>query len=532
MPSINRFLFLCVLLISVGVLTPIITILLGGFTLNWSISDFIYGYSIEEYLINSFLVLCGVLPLTFLLGVSSAYLVTFYNFQCSSFFKWSLILPLAIPPYIFGFSFSAFFEYYGSAFSLLTYLNIPNANNIIPKFQPITGTIISLSFTLFGYIFILSRGSFFNLSKKSIEIGKNLGMDNLNLFYKVILPLSRPAIFIGISLVAMESLADFGTASFFGVNTLTTEIFNSWFIFDNFHFANLLSVLLLSIILVFFFIEKVSRGSSKFYFQNTGSEKSFEKKKLSGYQSFFAFSFCFLIFFVSFIFPVSQMIFWIIKFPETYKNLDLIKLNIDTIFVVILTSSIIIVFSLFCNFGIRNLKSKTLETLSGLSVSGYAIPGVIISVLTISAISFLDSYIFFNTKEIFIGTLAGLILGYFFRFYSISYHSIKSYYSKINYSIDESASLLGYKKYQAFVNIHFPYLQKSLVMIFILIAIEVFKELPITLVLRPFNFETFSTVAFNFASQDLIEASALPSLFLIMWTSIFIIITLKYQSVD
>ncbi len=297
MPSINRFLFLCVLLISIGVLTPLITILLGGFTFNWSISDFIYSYSIEEYLTNSFLVLCGVLPLTFLLGVSSAYLVTFYNFQCSSFFKWSLILPLAIPPYVFGFSFSAFFEYYGSAFSLLTYLNIPNANNIIPKFQPITGTIISLSFTLFGYIFILSRGSFINLSKKSIEIGKNLGMDNLNLFYKVILPLSRPAIFIGISLVAMESLADFGTASFFGVNTLTTEIFNSWFIFDNFHFANLLSVLLLSIILVFFFIEKVSRGSSKFYFQNTGSEKSFEKKKTLGVSVIFCFFFLFSHFF-------------------------------------------------------------------------------------------------------------------------------------------------------------------------------------------------------------------------------------------
>lgn len=528
----NRFLFFSVFLISMIVITPLITILFGGLIFDWSVSNIAYSYLLSEYILNSFLILLGVLPLTFLLGVSSAYLVTFYNFQLSNFFKWSLILPLAIPPYIFGFSFSAFFEYYGSAFSLLTYLNITNANNFIPKFQPIVGTIVSLSFTLFGYIFVLSRTSFYNQSKKSLEVGRNLGMNNLKLFYKVILPLSRPAIFIGISLVAMESLADYGTASFFGVNTLTTEIFNSWFILDNFHFANLLSFLLLSFILVFFLIEKISRGSSKFYFQNTGSENNFKKKNLKGYKSFFAFGVCFFIFFLSFIFPVLQMIYWLIKFPETYKNLDLIKLNMNTILLVLITSSMIILFSLFCNFGIRNLKSKTLEVLSGFSVSGYAMPGVIVSVLTITALSFLEKYTFFNFKGIFIGTLAGLVLAYFFRFYSISYHSIRANYSKINYSIDESASLLGYKKFQTFLNIHFPYIKKSLILIFILIAIEVFKELPITLVLRPFNFETFSTIAFNFASQDLIEASALPSLFLIMWTSIFIIITLKYNPID
>ena len=167
------------------------------------------------------------------------------------------------------------------------------------------------------------------------------------------------------------------------------------------------------------------------------------------------------------------------------------------------------------------------------SVSGYAIPGIILAVAFITFISWFDnnviSFFGFKTiKSVFIGSVFGLILVYFIRFYSLASNGLKSGYLKINYSIDESAYLLGYSKFKTFTNIHFPYLKNSMLLIGILITIEIIKELPITLIMRPFNFETFATTAYTFASQDLLEAAAAPSLFLITIASFFILITSRY----
>jgi iron(III) transport system permease protein len=222
------------------------------------------------------------------------------------------------------------------------------------------------------------------------------------------------------------------------------------------------------------------------------------------------------------------MLFWSIKFPEYYTNLNLFNLNFNTFCLIFCTSSLLILFSFITNFGNRNIKSKFLNLVSNLSISGYAIPGIIISVSIITFISFLSNYLGINIKTVFIGSFIGLIFGYFFRFYSISYNGIKSNYIKINYSIDEGAYLIGYNKFDTFSKIHWPIMRNNIFFIFILISLEIIKELPITLILRPFNFETFSTKAYNFASQDLIEAAAIPSIFLIFWASMFILISFKY----
>ena len=219
---------------------------------------------------------------------------------------------------------------------------------------------------------------------------------------------------------------------------------------------------------------------------------------------------------------------WTIKFPEYINHLNLMKININTLKLVIVTAVILVIFSFICNYGIRVLKSRFLNYFSILSISGYAIPGILISVSIISFISYIDSIFVLNLKSFFIGTISGLIFGYILRFYSISFNGIKTNYQRINYSVDEASYLLGYKKFQTFTKIHFPFLSKNLLLILILIGVEILKELPITLILRPFNFETFSTTAYTYASQDLIEAAALPSLFLILWTSIFIILSLKF----
>ena len=197
------------------------------------------------------------------------------------------------------------------------------------------------------------------------------------------------------------------------------------------------------------------------------------------------------------------------------------------------SSFILIIFSFISNYGNRVSRSKFLNILTTFSVSGYAIPGVILAVAFITFIAWFDNTIinFFeikSIKKVFIGSILGLVIVYFIRFYSLSCNGIKSSYEKINRSIDESAYLIGYSKLKTFLNIHVPYLRNSVLLVTILISLEIIRELPITLILRPFNFETFATTAYIFASQDLLEAAAVPSLFLILIASFFILLTSKY----
>ena len=227
------------------------------------------------------------------------------------------------------------------------------------------------------------------------------------------------------------------------------------------------------------------------------------------------------------------MLYWTIIFPKHLADLNIAKLIFNTMLLVILSSCVLIIFSFISNYGNRVSKSKLLEMLTTFSVSGYAIPGVILAVAFITFIAWFDNNIvvLFGSKTIksfFIGSVMGLILVYFVRFYSLACNGIKSGYLKINYSIDESAYLLGYSKFKTFKNIHVPYLKNSIFLIGILIAIEIIKELPITLIMRPFNFETFATTAYIYASQDLLEAAAIPSLFLVAIASVFILITSRY----
>ena len=198
-----------------------------------------------------------------------------------------------------------------------------------------------------------------------------------------------------------------------------------------------------------------------------------------------------------------------------------------------LSSLVLITFALISNYGNRVSKNKTLAFLSTFSISGYAIPGVILAVAFITFIAWFDEniiqYLGFNSiKKLFIGSILGLVLVYFVRFYSLAFNGIKSGYEKINIAVDESAYLLGYSKGKTFMKIHVPYLRNSLLFVVILISLEIVRELPVTLILRPFNFETFATTAYISASEDLLEAAAVPSLFLIIMAATFIMITSKY----
>jgi len=522
------------IIISLIVIIPILTVFTSFFQNTSNYFEILKNTFLFEYTFNSLVLLTSVLTITFLIGTGSAYLVSFYEFPLSNFFKWALILSFAVPPYIYAYSLTAFFENYGTAYTILKNLfGEANYNQHIPKFDGMLGSIISISFSLFGYVYILTRASFLYQSQNLIELGKNLGFSNFRSFYSIILPAARPAIVAGLSLVAMETLAEFGAVDFFSINTLTTGIYNSWIAFDDLAFANQLSSFLLLFIFALFILENLSRKKAKYHFNSRGGFKQKEKFRLRKNKSFLAFLFCFLIFFFSFLFPLTQMLYWTIKFPENLLDLKVFDLLLNTVYLVFLSSLVLIVFSLISNYGNRVSNNKVLNFMSTLSISGYAIPGVILAIAFITFIAWIDesvvkSFGLSSIKKIFIGSIIGLVIVYFVRFYSLAFNGIKSGYEKINIYVDESAYLLGYSKRKTFMNIHIPFLRNSLLFVAILVSLEIIRELPIALILRPFNFETFATTAYISASEDLLEAAAVPSLFLILIAAIFIMITSKY----
>jgi iron(III) transport system permease protein len=520
--------------ISVFVIIPILTVFSSFFENTSNYYQVLKDTFLLEYILNSLILLFSVLILTFLIGTGSAYLVSFFEFPFSNFFKWALILSFAVPPYIYAYSLTAFFENYGTAYTILKNLfGDANYNQSIPKFDGLFGAILSISFSLYAYVYILARASFLYQPQNLIDLGRNLGFTKFKTLYSIILPAARPAIVAGLSLVSMETLAEFGAVDFFSINTLTTGIYNSWIAFDDLAFANQLSFFLLLFIFALFVLENLSRKKARYHMNSRGGFKQKQKIRLTGGKSLMAFMFCFFVFLLSFLFPLSQMMYWTIKFPENLFDLQTIKLLINTLYLVILSCLVLIIFALISNYGNRVNKNKTLDILSTLSISGYAIPGVILAVAFITFIAWFDesvvkTYGFLSIKKVFIGSILGLVIVYFIRFYSLAFNGIKSGYEKINISVDESSYLLGYSKRKTFMNIHIPFLRNSLLFVFILISLEIIRELPITLILRPFNFETFATTAYISASEDLLEAAAVPSLFLILIATFFIIVTSKY----
>ena len=533
MKSFNIW-YLSSFLISLLVIIPVITVFSSYFQSTSNYSELLKNTFLFEYIINSGILLIGVLTLTLIFGVGCAYLVSFYNFPGVNFFKWALILGFAVPPYIYAYSLTAFFENYGTAYTILkSIFGDANYNTRIPKFDGMLGAILSISFSIYAYVYILTRASFYFQSQNLLELGQNLGFSKINSFFKIVIPSARPAIVAGLSLVAMETLSDFGAVDFFSINTLTTAIYNSWLSFDDLVFSNQLSFYLLLFIFALFVLENLSRRNAKYHSPLQGGIKIKQKIFLNGFIAFLAFLFCFLIFFFSFIFPIGQMLYWTILYPKNFFDLNISNLLINTLILVSISSSVLILFSFISNYGSRISNSKFLNFLTTVSISGYALPGIILAVAYITFIAWFDKIIisFFDItsiKNLFIGSILGLVLAYFIRFYSLSCNGLKSSYEKLSKAVDESAYLAGYSKSKTFFKIHIPYLKSSILFVGILISLEIIRELPITLILRPFNFETFATTAYIYASQDLLEAAAVPSLLLVLIASLFILIISRY----
>ena len=517
------------LLISSLICVPILIIFSSFFTELSGYYKLLTETYLYTYVINTVILFIGVILFSFVFGVGIAYLVSFYIFPGSKFITWAIILSFAVPGYIYAYSLTAFFEYFGNLYSLLSFLfGEADYNKYMPRVDSMFGSIISISFSLFVYVYLITRVCFIYQSQNQIDAGRNMGFSKYQIFSKILIPAARPGIIAGLSLVAMETISDFGTVSFFNVQTLTTAIYDSWIFYDDLNTAYQLSFFLILFVFIFFSIERFSRSRSQYNIPNKGY-KTVEKTTLKSKQAFIASFFCFFIFFLSFVFPVSQMLFWVLKFPASFNLNEILTLSFNTSFLVIITTTILIFLSFLTNYGMRVTDSKLLSTVTNFSISGYAIPGIILSVTILTFASLLSNF-FGNSffKIVIIGTVFGMVTAYCIRFYALAINGIKSGYEKLNKSIDDVSYLMGYTKFGTFIKVHLPFLKQNLVIIGMMVSIDILKELPITFILRPYNFDTFATKAYVFASQDMLEYAASPSLFLILFSSIFILFSRKF----
>ena len=489
--------------------------LFGEFNDNWS---HLIEYVLPKYVSNSLILIFGVAILSLILGVGTAWFLTNFDFLGKSWLEWAIILPLAIPPYILAYTFTGLFDSYGSANEMIRYLfNLESDFIFFPNVRNIYGAIVVFSFTLYPYVYLTTRMAFLNQSRSLMEAGKLLGNSNRLLFFRLAVPLVRPAIIAGLALVIMETLSDFGAVDHFAIQTFTTGIFRTWYGMYDLSTAMQLSSFLFLFVAIFIFLERFERRRMSYSYANSTFKKT-DSSTLEGYKNFFAFLFCFLPLFIGFILPIIELLNWAVFFPsENFLSNNLIATLLNTIFLGVTAGIICSIFALVINFLKRFHKSWLLGFSSQLLTLGYALPGIILAIGIINFFSFLDKNflnLFFEVT--LLGSLIGLMLAYVIKAYALANNTIESGFQRINFSIDDVSLSLKKSKFDIFFKIHMPLMKTSILTSLLLVTSEVIKELPATLILRPFNFDTLAVTTYIYASEERMYEAASPAIMIVL----------------
>ena len=524
------------LLVSIIISIPILSLmtnLLFNYSDSWTS---IINQDIWRYIFNSLNIIFFQSIFVILFGVSTAWVVTIYDFPLKNFFKFALLLPLSIPTYVAAIVYAGLFDY-SSDFQIFL-RNITNIDISSPNIRSLSGVIFIFSITLYPYVYILSRAAFSEVSKSYSEVGKTLGLNTTNIFFKIFLPLTSFAILGGTILSILESLNDFGTVQYFGVDTFTTAIYKTWMGLGEIETAAQLSIFFLFFILIIIFIyrrltafKKININTNIFY-----ELKSIETNKLKG---IFFFIICFIPVFLGFIIPFTFLIIWSFQ----AWDLNLIKISLinsfNTVTLAFFTSLLIIILSILINYSLRIKSTKLNIFFKNISSLGYAIPGSVIAIGIIVPFVFLDDFIinFFQVNlnkdlaPFFSGSVFVLIFAYVVRFFTISQTNIETAFYRIPVSIDNTATILGKKSFFTLCNVHIPIMSMSIILASILIFIEIIKELSATLILRPFNFNTLAIQVYEYASEEKILESAVPSLIIVILCIIGIVFISKINKI-
>jgi len=504
---------LSVAIISCLIIAPILAIFYSAFAGDTSLWPHLFSTVLPRYISNTLILLLGVGCLSLVFGISTAWVITRYNFPTKFFFEWALLLPAAVPAYIIAYTYTDIFEYAGPVQGILRDLfGWKSAQDYwFPNIRSMGGAIFVMSSVLYPYIYLMTRSSFISTP---ISFYQTSSIHGKNVFYNVAIPLARPGIIAGLALVLMETISDFGTVDYFALETLTLGVFNVWLGMNSLSGASQISCVLFIFVVVLLALELMARNRQRFYEKSSG-QNNMEPIKAKGLSAIICLLICFAPFLFGFIIPVGVLLNFVFKGFAIINFEAIFSTSITSILVAITASALVMVISILM-IVVSYYKSNPFSRfLIFISSCGYAFPGTILAVGVVVFVGWLNDLIYFRLNY-FTGSLIVLFFAYIIRFLAVGNGAMRSGLEKIDPSIFNVSRTMGHKFPVIVFRIILPLVYTNMLVGGILIFVDILKELPITLLLRPFNFETLATYVYQYASDEMLEESSLAAIIIIL----------------
>lgn len=504
---------------------PIFAVIGLAFTPSDEVWSHLSSTVLPRYVRNTLLLMLGVGVGVVVIGTSTAWVVTMYRFPGQRVFEWALFLPLAMPAYVIATVYVQLLEFAGPIQSFLRMIFgwQSTRDYWFPQIVSLEGAITMMILVLYPYVYLLARASFLELSTNVMEVGQILGKGAWKNFWQVALPLSRPAIVVGLILALMETISDFGTVKIFAVSTFTTGIYTVWLGMYNAPGAAQLATTLLVFVSILIFLERLSRHRKRYH---PSHQNRMERKKLQlhGKRALLAFLCCFIPILFGFLIPFLLLIKWVFEtYQETFTH-RFINDASNSVLLAGIAAGLSVLLALLTAYGLRLRPTKLLRITTRIATLGYAVPGPIIALGVLLPFAGLDNAVDRLMRETFgvstglilSGTIFAVIFAYLVRFLALSFGTLEAGLTKITKNFEEVSRTLGQGTLSTLRRVHFPLLHGSLLTAAILVFVDVMKELPLTLMLQPFNFSTLATRIYEYASEERLNECSLWSVAIVL----------------
>ncbi|WP_236617158.1 ABC transporter permease [Litchfieldella anticariensis] len=477
-----------------------------------------------RYLTNTLFLVITVGLGTAAIGTGTAWLVAMCRFPGHRIFEWALLLPLAVPTYVIAYAYTDFLQYAGPLQTWLRELfGWGQEDYYFPSIRSLGGAAILITMVLYPYVYLLARAAFLEQSVCVLDVGRTLGRGPWRLFTSVAVPLARPAIIGGVSLVLMETLNEFGAVQFFGVDTFTTGIYRTWFGMGEQVAAAQLAACLLLFVIIVVLLERWSRGRRK-YFHTTGRYQQLPEYRLIGWRALGAFTACTIPVLIGFVVPGALLTHLAIQEGDALLGTRFLDFASNSLILAALASLVAVGLAVILSYGVRLHPGPVSRTATRIAAMGYAIPGSVVAVGILIPFAWLDSEINGILREhygiaaglIFSGSAFILIYAYVVRFLAVSFNTVEASLGKVTPTMDAAARTLGQTASGTLRRVHAPIMRGSLFAAAILVFVDVMKELPATIILRPFNFDTLAVRAHNLASDERLAEASTSSLAIVV----------------
>ena len=512
--SVSTFLITLLILVPLGVV--LVGLFAGG--PNW---EHVASTTMGTYVANTAILVVAVTVLCIFMAVPQAWLVSAFEFPGRRFFEWALVMPLAVPTYVAAF---AYFQIPEAAIPLLVKIRQSYGIEVYQWSEKVLryGLLsLVLAGVLFPYLFISTRASFAQQRRAVIEVAQTLGRGPSSTFFTVALPLARPAIIAGLSLVLMEVVNDYGAVHFFGVPTLTEGIFRTWFGLGDRASALRLAGMIMLVIFIVLYLENAQRGRAR-YAELAVSHSPLTRRRLGPFNAALAFGACLLPLAVGLIFPAWRLVSWAsLTFTKVVRTTLWDQLG-HSLLLSLLTAIVLTGIAIIFAFAGRLHRAPWLHGISRLATLGYAAPGAVVAVAVMVVFGGIDSATaaiagWLGTESFLIsGTILAIGFAYLVRFLAVAFQPIRAGMTKVCGSLDEASRVLGKAPLTTLFRINLPIMRGTIFAAAILVFVDLLKELPLTLILRPANFETLATTAFGLAKEGRIQECSVPSLIIIL----------------